>query len=178
MNDIVPVEYVTILQAAELLKPSIFGGAPDRPAVLRVRQMGFVVSDGEATERAIAEIWKAVDSGAIQPFANGGKSRKPVKLSSEMTKIPMMRSASGRGFTFVRQSHPAFHQLATWFGRNLSNVTLLFKESEIRKLASTLRRARRGKLRSDGKIKEAGRPSRQLAVQAVIRDIVEAGKWN
>jgi hypothetical protein len=44
----------------------MFGGIPDKPPVVRLRQMGENVSDGIATDRAIAEVWKAVDSGAVR----------------------------------------------------------------------------------------------------------------
>jgi hypothetical protein len=70
MTDALPQGYVTLLQAAEMLQPSMLGGIPDKPPVVRLREMGEYVSDGMATDRAIAEIWKAVDSGAVRAMVN------------------------------------------------------------------------------------------------------------
>lgn len=178
MTDILPNGYVTILQAVEILQPSKFGGVPDRAAVTRVRQMmGMNASDGSARNSAIAEIWEAVDSGNVQAMAIGGRPPRTVKLDPEITKqIPALRSPTGRGFTLVRPSNPAFQQLADWFGRNFSKVTLIFEEAEIRKLASKLRRTRRRKSGSDGKEKRS--PFGQAAAQPIIREVVDSGKWN
>ncbi len=160
-----------------MLQPSMFAGVPDPAVVIRLRQTGVNVRDGLATDHAIAEIWKAVDSGTIRPMVVGGRRRRIVRLDPATTKqIPTLRSPRGRGFTFLRPSNPAFHQLAGWFGPDLSNITLVFRETEIRKLGRRLIRTRRRA--SDGIKKRRGRPSRQEAVRSVIREIIESRKWN
>jgi hypothetical protein len=162
-----------------MLQPSMFAGIPDQSAVTKLRQIGVNVKDGLATDRAIAEIWNAVDSGAVRAMVIGGRPRRIVRLDPAITKqIPILRNPRGRGFTFLRPSNPAFHQLTGWFGPDLSNVTLAFREREIQKLARRLTRTRRRRSVSDGTKRRIGRPSRQAAVEPVIRELVEGGEWN
>lgn len=162
-----------------MLQPSMFAGIPDQAAVTKLRQIGVNARDGLATDRAIAEIWNAVDSGAVRAMLVGGRPRRIVRLDPAITKqIPILRSPRGRGFTFLRPSNPAFHQLAGWFGPDLSNIILAFREAEIQKLARRLRRTRRRMPVSDNTKRRIGRPSRQAAVEPVIRELVEGGEWN
>jgi hypothetical protein len=157
----------------------MFAGVPDQGVVIRLRQTGVNVRDGLATDRAIAEIWKAVDSGTVRPMVIGGRPRRIVRLDPAITKqIPTLRGPRGRGFTYLRPSNPAFHQLAGWFGPDLSSITLAFRETEIRKLACRLMRRRRRAAGSNGAKKRSGRPSRQAEVRSVICEIVESRKWN
>jgi hypothetical protein len=51
-----------------MLQPSMFAGVADQAAIIKLRQMGVNVRDGLATDRAIDEIWKAVDSGVVWPM--------------------------------------------------------------------------------------------------------------
>jgi hypothetical protein len=179
VTNVLSIGYVTILQAAEMLQPSMFAGIPDQAAVTKLRQIGVNARDGLATDRAIAEIWNAVDSGAVRAMLVGGRPRRIVRLDPAITKqIPILRSPRGRGFTFLRPSNPAFHQLAGWFGPDLSNITLAFREAEIQKLARRMRRTRRRLSVSDSTKRRVGRPSRQAAVEPVIRELVESEKWN
>jgi hypothetical protein len=179
VTNVLSIGYVTILEAAEMLQPSMFAGIPDQAAVTKLRQIGVNARDGLATDRAIAEIWNAVDSGAVRAMLVGGRPRRIVRLDPAITKqIPILRSPRGRGFTFLRPSNPAFHQLAGWFGPDLSNITLAFREAEIQKLARRLRRTRRRMPVSDNTKRRIGRPSRQAAVEPVIRELVEGGEWN
>jgi hypothetical protein len=179
VTDVLPIGYATLLQAVEMLQPSMFAGVPDQAAVIKLRQMAVNVRDGTATDRAIAEIWKAVDSGSVRPMVIGGRPRRIVRLDPEITKqIPTLRSPRGRGFTYLRPSNPAFQQLAGWFGPDLSNVTLAFREREIQKLARRLTRTRRRMSVLGGTKRRIGRPPRQAALEPVIRDLVEGGKWN
>jgi hypothetical protein len=149
-----------------MLQPPMFAGVPDQAVVIRLRQTGVNVRDGLATDRAIAEIWKAVDSGTVRPMVVGGRPRRIFRLPPDITEqIPTLRSARGRGFTFLRPSNPAFHQLAGWFGPDLSNIILAFQETEIRKLARRLMRARRTAQKTEGQKKLRGRPARIPIVQ-------------
>jgi hypothetical protein len=176
MSDVIPIGYVTILQAADMLEAAMYAGSPDSPIVGRFRENGFEVGEGAARTRAVAEIWKAIDEATLQPFATGGKSRRVTKLSAAITKqIPTLRSASGRGFTHLRPTNPAYEQVVRWFGRQVSKITLLFDESEVRKLASRLRRRRRRSPQSTGVQRD--RSSVQAAIDPVIRGIVDRGKW-
>jgi len=180
MTEVFPIGKVSILQAAKMLLPALYAGLPDLPTVKALREeQGMDVGDGPATDRTIAEIWKAVDAGALIPMAIGGQPRRIVKLTVAFTKhVPMLRNPRGRGFTFLRQSSPAFRELAGYFGHDLSSVSLVFSETEVRKLARRLMRARRAKLRSEGNKKSIGRPSRQDTVASTVRKLIESAKWS
>jgi hypothetical protein len=179
MTAVLPNGYLTILQAAELLLPAMYAGEPDIPIVTRLRNEGFDVGDGRAKDQAIAEIWKAVDGGTLRAMAIGGRRRRIVRLDPEFTKgIPTLRSPRGRGFTSLRQSNPAYHQLASWFGPLLHTAALAFREMEVQKLARRLMRVRRKAQKPEGQMRSRGRPSRIAIVQPAIRTLVVQGKWN
>jgi hypothetical protein len=179
MTAILPNGYLTILQAAEVLSQAMYAGVPDLPAVSQLRKEGLDVNDGRAIDRAIAELWKAVDGGMLRALAIGGRPRRILRLDPKLTKsIPTLRSPRGRGFTFVRQSNPAYHQLASWFGPLLHTATLAFRETEVQKLARRLMRGRRIAQKIDGQKNPRGRPSRMAIVQPVIRDLIAQRKWN
>jgi hypothetical protein len=61
MTTVLPIDYVTILEAADMLQTAMHAGVPDLPIATKLRQEGFEVNDGPARDRAIAELWKAVD---------------------------------------------------------------------------------------------------------------------
>ncbi|HKF09586.1 MAG TPA: hypothetical protein VKB89_12845 [Xanthobacteraceae bacterium] len=178
MTEILPIGYVTMLQAAEMLLGALYAGLPDLPSVKALREeQGMPVRDGPVTDRAIAEIWKAVDAGALTPMAVGGRPRRMVKLTPAFTKqVPTLRNPRGRAFTFLRQSNLAYHELVGYFGHDISNVSIVFRETEIQKLARRLMRARRAVLKSEGQKKSRGRPSRQEEVVSIVREVIERGK--
>jgi hypothetical protein len=176
MTALVPIGYVTVLQAAEMLLPAMYAGTPDRPIVTSLRQKGIAVTDGPAKDDAIAQLWSAVDDGGVTPMAVVGPRRRVIKLDPDLTKIPVLRDPRGRGFTYLRPSNPAFSELAAYCGGDLSNVIVVFPESEIQRLARKLMRARRASSRSQGR-KRRGRPSRQEVVLSIVREIVEQGDF-
>jgi hypothetical protein len=179
MTAVLPNGYLTILQAAEVLSRTMYAGVPDLPVVSELRKQGLDVRDGPAMDRAIAELWKAVDGGTLQALAIGGRPRRILRLDPELTKsIPTLRSPCGRGFTSLRQSNPAYHQLASWFGPLHHTAALAFRETEVQKLARRLMRARRIAQKPDGQKNSRGRPSRVAIVQPVISDLVAQQKWN
>jgi len=179
MTPVLPTGYLTILQAAEVLSSAMYAGVPDLPVVSQLRKEGLDVEEGRATDRAIAEIWKAVDAGTLRTLAIGGRPRRIIRLDPELTKdIPFLRSPRGRGFTFLRQSNPAYYQLASEFGPLLHRAVPTFRETEIQKLARRLMRARRSAQMADGQNKPVGRPSLITTVQPVISDLVARRKWN
>jgi hypothetical protein len=179
MNAVLPIGYVTLLEAAEMLLPAMYAGVPDLPTVTSLRREGIDVADGPAMDRAVVELWKAVDKNTLRSVAIGGRPRRVVRLDPKFTKaVPTLRSPRGRGFTLLRQSNPAYHQLASWFGPLLHSAALAFRETEVQKLARKLMRARRIAQRPDGRKNPRGRPSRMGIVQPVIRDLVAERKWN
>jgi hypothetical protein len=179
MTPVLPNGYVTILEAADLLSRAMFAGVPDLAVVIQLRKEGLNVRDGLARHRGLTEVWKAVDEERLRALAIGGRPRRILKLSPELTmSIPTLRSPRGRGFTFLRQSNPTYHQLASWFGPLLHTALLAFREKEVQKLALRLMRARRVSQKADGTKNQRGRPSRMPLVQPVIRDLVAKKKWN
>jgi len=179
MNAVLPIGYVTLLEAAAMLLPAMYAGVPGLPIVTSLRQEGIDVTDGPAMDRAVVELWKAVDKNTLRSVAIGGRPRRIVRLDPKFTKaVPTLRSPRGRGFTLLRQSNPAYHQLASWFGPLLHSAALAFRETEVQKLARKLMRARRIAQGPDGRKNPRGRPSRMGIVQPVIRDLVTERKWN
>jgi hypothetical protein len=179
MSAVLPNGYLTILQAADVLSATMYAGKPDLPIVSQLRKGGLDVKDGQATDKAIEELWNAVDKGTLRAMAIGGRPRRILRLDPRLTKsIPTLRSPRGRGFTSLRQSNPAYHQLASWFGPDLHTAGLAFRETEVHKLARRLMRARRTKLNSDSSNKLQGRPSRQAMISSTIREIIESGKFS
>jgi hypothetical protein len=171
-----PIGYVGILDAARMLQPAMYAGTPDSPAVITLRQKDINVEDRQALHRAVDELWNGVDAGTLRAMAIGGRPRRIVRLDPALTKaIPTLRSPRGRGFTSLRQSNPVYHELASWFGPDLSRVVLAFRETEVRRLAGKLVRARRTALRSN---KARGRRPRQQIILATVREVIESRNWS
>jgi len=179
MTTVLPIGYVTLLEAAEMLQPAMHAGLPDSSRVAEFRQKGLAVSDGPARDRAIAELWKAVDKDSLRSWAIGGSPRRIVRLDAHFTKsVPLLRSPRGRGLTFLRPSNPAFHELSRAFGGPFHGATLIFQASDVQKLGRRLMRTRRTARRADGQKKGRGRPSLIATVQSVIRDVTNRKKWD
>jgi hypothetical protein len=179
MSAVLPNGYLTIFEAADLLSRAMYAGVPDLPVLTRLRKDGLNVRDGQARSRAIAEIWKAVDEDRLRAMAFGGRPSRILRLDREFTKsITALRSSSGGGFTFLRQSNPAYHQLACSFGRLLPTPVLAFQEMEVQKLGRRLMRARRIAQKANAPKNPRGRPSRMAIVQPMIRDLVIKQKWH
>ena len=139
MTAVVPNGYVTILEAADLLSRAMYAGMPDLAVVSQRRKEGLNIRDEQARDRAITEIWKSVDEGRLRALAIGGRPRQIVRLHPELTNsIPGLRSPRVRGFTSLRQSNFAYHDLASWFGPLLHRAVLTFEETEVQKLARRL----------------------------------------
>jgi hypothetical protein len=178
MITVLPIGYVTILEAADMLQPAMHAGVSDSSMVTKLRQEGLEVNDGSARDRAITELWKAVDKGTLRSMAIGGSPRRVIRLDARFTQsAPTLRSPRGRGFTFLRPSNPAFHELSAVFGNSFHAVTLVFRETEMQKLAGRLMRRRRTAQRADGR-NGRGRPSFIATVQRSIKDVVDRRKWN
>jgi hypothetical protein len=179
MTTVLPIGYVTLLEAADMLQKSMHVGIPDLPIVVKLREQALDVNDGPARDRAIAELWNGVDRGTVRLVAVGGRPRRIVGLDAQFTKgVPGLRSPCGRGFTLLRQSNPAYHELASWFGASFHTATLAVRETEVRKLGRTLMRRRRATQTANGETKRRGRVPIISTVQTVIKDVVTRRKWN
>jgi hypothetical protein len=118
MTAVLPIGYVTILEAAEMLQPAMYAGVPDLPIVAKLHQEGIEVKDGSAIDRAVAELWKAVDKGTLRSMAIGGRPRRVVRLDAQFTRgVPALRASRGRGNSADaarprrRQPRPSVHAL-------------------------------------------------------------------
>jgi hypothetical protein len=177
MMRLIPEGFLSIRQAAHWLATAMYSGAPDRPPVAHLKSGGFDVADGEAIPDAVSQLWKAYDSDKLEAFLIGAAQKVPLKLTSDMSKeIPGLRSARGGGFTLLRHRNHHHHQLVEWFGRDLSTVVVVFRETEIKRLGRELLQRRRRRTKVLGK--KGGRPPVQLEVQSIIRRIVDRGTWN
>jgi hypothetical protein len=174
---VLPAGYVTILQASDILEQFLFAGLPEKPIVLKHRQAGLDLGDRAARDQAIAELWKAVDAQTLRAMAVGGNPRRILRLDPAFTRqVPLLRSPRGRGFTLLRPSSSAYHDLIVWFGVDIARVTLAFRETEVKKLGRRLMQSRRRAIRLG--IKQIGRPSRQAAVCIAIRQVIGRDKWS
>jgi hypothetical protein len=162
---IIPIGYVTIREAAEVIAQSRFAGVADRPEVTKLRRLGVDAADGAAIDDAVAALWKAADAGKLRVVAIGGKPRKIVRLDPEdLKEVPFLRSPRGRDFNLLRPSHRLYKSITQWFGLDLTVITIAFREKEVAKLARSVVRARRKDVKSDGVKKKVGRPERQAEV--------------
>ena len=178
LGKLIPEGYLTLAQAAESLAVALHGGLPDRDAIKRLRDKDYDLADGAAFDGTVLALWAAVDSGKLECFAVGPKSEGPLKLSPDIVKgVPLLRSPRGGSLSFLRPRNPHFTTFIEWFGRDLSNVSIVFREAEILRLARNLLRARRRAQTAVGKGR-TGRPSRQVQVKAKIREVVEGKKWS
>jgi hypothetical protein len=168
----IPIDYVSRQEAAEIIAAAKLSGVPDRPAVIEARSAGFNTADGSAEDEAIIELWRAVDKGTLEVAAHGPGDRW-LKMSAEETKrVPLLRTARGGDFTFLRPGN-SFHEIAvSQFGPRLGLVSLVFPRRQVEALARLVRRRRRSTA------KGGGRPSRQDLLHPIVRKLVEEGRWN
>jgi hypothetical protein len=100
-------------------------------------------------------------------------------MSAEETRqVPLLRSARGGDFTFLRPGNP-FHEIAvSQFGSRLNLVQLVFRKDQVEKVARLVRRRRRQSSVSSGGNRTVGRPSHRHLLRTSICQIIEAGRWN
>jgi len=178
MRHLLPQGFLIIAQAAERLSTATSGGAPDTAIITQLRKVGCDVADGTARDDALEALWAAVDRGKVQVFAIGPTGKGPLMISTELSRgVPLLRSPRGGTLGFLRPSSPNFKAFAEWFGPNLSNVSIVFREIEIMRLARDRLRARRRKQSTAGK-RRSGRPSQQDGVKKVILQVVDRKTWS
>lgn len=177
MTNLIPEGFLTVRNAAERIASALYSGQPDRPIVTQFRDQGLDVADGEAIENAISKIWSAVDRNKVHALVFNAARPEPISLPSSLSKgIPLLRSPRGGNLTFLRHRNPSFGEFANRFGSDLGTVSVVFRETEINRLARTLFRARRRKISAAGP-KKRGRPSRKSDVKPIIQEIVDKHKW-
>ncbi|MEJ0092711.1 MAG: hypothetical protein WDN46_04550 [Methylocella sp.] len=178
MTAIIPIGFVTLDEAAEMIAKSLYMGVEDGELVATLRQSGLNVRDGQASDAAISEIWRAADAGRLRVVGIGGNSRKIVRLDPEdLKEIPLLRSPRGGNFHFLRPSNRLYGQVTKWFGPQWADAVIAFREKEVAALTRFVLRTRRKHLTS-GDAKKSGRPTLRPEMIGVIKKTIEAGKWN
>jgi hypothetical protein len=168
----IPINYVSRQEAAEIIAAAKLSGVPDRAAVMEARSAGVDAADGLAGDEAIVELWRAVDNGTLEVVAHGPGDRW-LKMSAEETRrVPLLRVARGGDFTFLRPGDPFHEIIVSQFGSRLGLVSLVFPRHQVEALARRVRRRRRSTA------KGGGRPSSHELLRPIIRKLVEEGRWN
>ena len=91
MTRIMRIDYVSLREAADIIVQTLFAGVPGRPRVLMARQTEGDVADGLAIDDAIKELWDAVDRKKVRIVAFGGRPRRVIRLTPELTRgIPLV----------------------------------------------------------------------------------------
>jgi hypothetical protein len=177
MIRLIPVGFLDIREAAERLAIALYSGIPEPRAVLRNRQAGYDVTDGQARDHAIAELWAAVDRSAVQAFLLGTKG-EPFRMPPAMSEgVPSLRSPRGGDLTFLRPRNPYYRQIVALFGTDLSSISVAFMKIDVDKLARNLVRRRRRKNVNSNE-KKRGRPSRSPELKKIISSLVDQGRWS
>jgi hypothetical protein len=178
VTSLIPEGFLPIRKAAEKLASALYSGEPDRAIVAQYREREFDVADGDAIDHAISKIWSAVDRDKLHALVFSAARPEAVTLPSNLSRgIPLLRSPRGGNFTFLRPSNENFAEFSRRFGCDLSAVSVIFRETEINRLARALLRARRRKVSTAG-TKKRGRPSRQCDVKPIIHEIIAQHKWS
>jgi hypothetical protein len=172
---VLPEGFLSLHEAAEIVEHALFAGKLESEAVRKLRASGLDVREREARAVSIQVLWKGVDEKRLNAFALLGA--KIAQLKSEQTQgIPMLRNSSGGSFVYLRLNHPAHDGMFKWFGADLARASLAFKGEEVRKYAAHVLRSRRRIARTTGT--KRGRPGFGLALQTMIREMIERGEWN
>ena len=147
----IPINYVSRQEAAEIIAAAKLSGVPDRAAVMEARSAGVDAADGLAGDEAIVELWRAVDKGTLEVVAHGPGDRW-LKMSAEETRrVPLLRTARGGDFTFLRPGDPFHEIVVSQFGSRLGLVSLVFPRHQVEALARLVRRRRRSTAKGGGR---------------------------
>jgi hypothetical protein len=178
MSELVPMGYMSRLEAVDVIARSLVAGTPDRPHLIELRKEGINAADRAAIDKANAELWRGVDRGKIEVSAcgaNGQRFRMDVGLTEQ---VPFLRSPRGGDFTYSRPGTSTHAKLVAQFGPNLGSVSLAFSKRDVETWARSLLRKRRRESASVVGKRRTGRPSRQALAMPVIRKLLDEKEWN
>jgi hypothetical protein len=177
MAELVPIGYVSRLEAVDIIVRSLFAGTPDEPHVIKLREQGIHAADRAANDEANAGLWRGVDLGKVEVFAIGPNGQL-LRIEGSLTKeVPWLCNPRGGDFTFSRPGTSAHTKLVAQFGPNLGSIYLACREQDVKKWARSLLRERRRSASNVGK-PPVGRPNRQAAVMPLIQGLIRDKKWN
>jgi hypothetical protein len=178
MSELVPMGYMSRLEAVGVIARSLVAGTPDRPLLIELRNEGIDAADGCAIDAANAELWRGVDHGKIEVSACGSNGQR-FRMDAGLTEqVPFLRSPRGGDFTYSRPGTSAHNKLVAQFGPNLGSVSLAFPKRDVEKWARSLLRKRRRESTSVVGKRRIGRPSRQALAMSVIRKLLGEKVWN
>ncbi len=178
MTSLIPEGFLTLQKAAEKLTSALYSGKPERAIVRQYREKGLDGADGDAIDDAISKIWSAVDRDKLHALVFSASRSEPLGLPSDLSQgIPLLRNSRGGNLRFLRPSNKNFEEFSRRFGPDLSVVSVVFRETEINRLARALLQARRRKI-SAARTSRRGRPSRRNDVKPIIYEIVAQRKWH
>ena len=111
-------------------------------------------------------------------MAIGGQPGKVVRLPVAMTRaIPGIRQVGS--LTFLRSRNPHHSEVLAWFkARQMSAVALAFREGDVEKLRSNLRRRARRTAVAPIKSRNPGRPALQPVVRTCFIELIGSRKWH
>jgi len=175
MQVLLPDGFLTLSESARRFEHAIFAGRPERQLVDELRtRLGLAIGDGISKREAKRQMWTAVDDGSLRLVAIGGSPRQTIEVDAAVASgIPLLKNGRAGGLTYLRPSNLLHTQFIGWFGINLSEVVLAFREKDVERAIHRLRRRSRrtGPAKLSGG--PAGRPSRQLEVKHAIAEIMK-----
>ena len=127
----IPTNYLSRREAAEIIAAVKCAGIPDKPEVLKARLNGVDAADGSAIDDANTELWKAVDKGTLDASAHGPGDRWFRMTAGETKQVPLLRAPRGGDFTFLRPENPIYPILVSQFGPRLGLVSLVFPRDQV-----------------------------------------------
>ena len=107
MTKLLPAGLVSLHSAAEILESYLFSGLSERAFVTDLRKQGFDVADGAERNKAVAELWKAVDQSKVQAIAIGPAAIRYALTPDQTKNVPFLRNPRGGDLSFLRPSNPA-----------------------------------------------------------------------
>jgi hypothetical protein len=178
MSELVPMGYLSRLEAVVVIARSLFAGMPDQPHVTKLREEGIDAADGAASDKANAELWRGVDESRVEVFACGPNGQLLHMEGSLSEQVLFLRNPRAGDFTYSRPGTLAHDKLVAQFGPNLGNIFLTFAKRDVEKWARSLLRKRRRESASVVGKRRTGRPSRQAQAMPVIRKLLDEKEWN
>jgi hypothetical protein len=178
MTRLVPIRFLTFREAVAKIDDAMFAGTPDTQAVLKARQVfGGDVGDLDASRKAAAALWQAVDEGGVRAVGIGKQPFRVMNLPPTILQIPALRRNGD--FTYLRARNVAFEEVVRSFGpRPLANITLAFREADVVKLCAKLRSSRRRAARRSDSTKNVGRPALGPLLRPAIISLIDGKKWS
>ena len=99
MAELVPMKYLSLHEARDVIVRSLFAGMPDQPHVIKLREQGIDATDGSAIDEANAGLWQSVDDGKVEAFAIGLNGQL-LRIEGSLTEqVPLLRNPRGGDFT-------------------------------------------------------------------------------